>query len=160
MSAASPSASNPYGSVTVDPLGPNDPVLTVSGGSAGAISLTMAQLEGLGTKTVMVDEPFIKQRLAFTGVPMSAVLAKAGISAGARLTTKALNDYEYSNLASAFVGSEALIATRRGNSPVPFDAGGPIRLIYPDGSSLSGVLDAWNWSLASIVASGSSGSSG
>jgi hypothetical protein len=147
---ASPSPSNPYGVLAVDPPGPADPVLVVHGGSAGTVSLTLAQLEALGTTTITVDEPFVKQRLSFTGVPMSAVLTRAGIPAGAYLTTKALNDYDYANQASAFTASDALIATRRGDSPVPFDAGGPIRLVYPDGSPLSSVLDAWNWSIGAI----------
>jgi len=149
---ASPSASptNPYGTMSVDPPGPNDPVLTVTGGSAGPTSFTLAQLEELGTTAVALDEPFVKRRLAFTGVPMSAVLDKAGIPAGATITTKALNDYEYANLASALTGSQALIATRRGEGPVPFDAGGPIRIVFPDSSPLSTTLDAWNWSMSSI----------
>ena len=146
----SPTSSNPYGTTTVDPPGPNDPVLTVTGGSHGSTAFTLAQLEELGTTTITIDEPFVKQRLAFTGVPMSAVLDKAGIAGSARITTKALNDYEYADVASAFTGSNALIATRRGDGPVPFDAGGPIRIVFPDGSPLSTKLDAWNWSLSSI----------
>lgn len=148
--SASPSSTNPYGTLTVDPPGPTDPVLTLHGGSAGTVTLTMAQLEALGTTTITVDEPFVKQRLSFTGVPMSAVLTRAGIPAGAYVTTKALNDYDYANVASSFTASDALIATRRGDGPVPFDAGGPIRIVFPDGSAMSSVLDAWNWSLASI----------
>jgi len=146
----SPSSTNPYGVLTVDPPGPTEAVLTITGGSAGPVPLTLAQLEALGTETVTIDEPFVKQRLTFTGVPMAKVLAKAGIPDGANITTKALNDYEYANVASAFTGSKAIIATKRGDQPVPFDAGGPIRIIFPDGSSLASTLDAWNWSLASI----------
>jgi hypothetical protein len=148
--SASPSASNPYGVLAVDPPGPTEPVLTLHGGSAGTVTMTLAQLEALGTTTITVDEPFVKQRLSFTGVPMSAVLARAGIQAGAYVTTRALNDYDYANVASAFTDSNALIATRRGDGPVPFDAGGPIRIVFPDGSTMSSVLDAWNWSIASI----------
>ena len=146
----SPSSSNPYGVLTVDPPGPTEAVLTVTGGTAGPVALTLAQLEALGMETVTIDEPFVKQRLTFSGVSMDKVLAKAGIPAGANITTKALNDYEYANVASAFTGSHAIIATRRGDEPVPFDAGGPIRIIFPDGSALASTLDAWNWSIASI----------
>ena len=146
----SPTSTNPYGVLTVDPPGPTEAVLTITGGSAGPVALTLAQLEALGTETVTIDEPFVKQRLTFTGVPMAKLLAKAGIPDGAHITTKALNDYEYANVASAFTGSHAIIATKRGDEPVPFDAGGPIRIIFPDGSALASTLDAWNWSLASI----------
>jgi hypothetical protein len=146
----SPSSSNPYGVLTVDPPGPTEAILTITGGTAGPVALTLAQLEALGLETVTIDEPFVKQKLTFRGVSMEKVLAKAGIPAGANITTKALNDYEYANLASAFTGSHAFIATRRGDEPVPFDAGGPIRIIFPDGSALASTLDAWNWSIASI----------
>lgn len=146
----SASATSPYGTLTIDPAGPDDPVLEVDGGSSGHQSFTMVQLEALGTTTITVDEPFVKKRQSFTGVPLSTILAKAGIAGGVRLTTHALNDYEYSNVASAFTGSEAMIATQRDAARIPLDQGGPIRLVYPDGSPLSGVLDAWNWSLASL----------
>ena len=150
---ASPSASStsPYGTLTIDPAGPDDPVLEVDGGSSGHQSFTMVQLEALGTTTITVDEPFVKKRQSFTGVPLSAILTKAGIAGGVKITTHALNDYDYANVASAFTGSEAIVATQRDAARIPLDQGGPIRLVYPDGTPMSGVLDAWNWSLASIA---------
>ena len=48
----------------------------------------------------------------------------------------------------------ALVATKRDDAPIPYNQGGPIRLVYPDGSKLSSVLDAWNWSLVSINVTG------
>jgi hypothetical protein len=156
--AAGPSASstNPYGEMTIDPAGPHDPVLTVTGGRHGALSLTLAGLEALGTTAITVDEPFVKRRESFTGVPMSAVLDRAGISGTTRINTHALNDYDYANIASAFTDSHALIATHVDGAAIPLDQGGPIRIVFPDGTPLSDVLDAWNWSLQSIapVASG------
>ena len=149
---ASPSASStsPYGTLTIDPAGPDDPVLVVDGGSSGHQAFTMVQLEALGTTTITVDEPFVKKRQSFTGVPLSKILAKAGIAGGVRVNTHALNDYDYANVASAFTGSDALVATQRDAARIPLDQGGPIRLVYPDGTALSSVLDAWNWSLASL----------
>jgi hypothetical protein len=149
---ASPSSSSPYGTLTIDPAGPDDAVLEVDGGSSGHQAFTLVQLEALGTTTVTVDEPFVKKRQSFTGVPLSTILAKAGIAGGVRITTHALNDYDYANVASAFTGSEAIVATQRDASRIPLDQGGPIRLVYPDGTPLSSVLDAWNWSLASVAA--------
>jgi hypothetical protein len=149
---ASPSASStsPYGTLAIDPAGPNDPVLVVDGGSSGHQTFTLVQLEALGTTTITLDEPFVKKRQSFTGVPLSKILAKAGIAGGVKITTHALNDYDYANVASAFTGSEALLATQRDAARIPMDQGGPIRIVYPDGTALSGVLDAWNWSLASL----------
>lgn len=151
--AASPSAgeTNPYGAAVVDPLGPDEPVLTLTGGSAGKVGLTLSQLEALGTTTVTINEPFVKKVQTFTGVPLSAVLDRGGFASSAKIDTIALNDYEYAAAAADLEGSQAIIATQRDGQPIPYDQGGPIRLVYPDGSTLSTNLDAWNWSLAEIT---------
>jgi len=153
--SASPSETNPYGAAVVDPLGPDEPVITLSGGTAGTVGLTLAELEALGTETVTIYEPFVKKQQTFTGVPLSAVLDRDGIASTQTIDTIALNDYEYSSLASALEDSDAILATQRDGEPIPYDQGGPVRLIYPDGSELAGVLDAWNWSLAEISVSAS-----
>jgi len=153
--SASPSETNPYGASVVDPLGADEPVITLSGGTAGKVGLTLAELEALGTVTVTVNEPFVKKQQTFTGVLLSAVLDRDGIASTQTIDTIALNDYEYSSLASTLEASDAILATQRDGEPIPYDQGGPVRLIYPDGSELAGVLDAWNWSLAEITASAS-----
>ncbi|MGY4708630.1 molybdopterin-dependent oxidoreductase [Mycolicibacterium sp. CBM1] len=147
--SAAPTTSNPYGVPSIDPPAPNEPVLTVTGGSA-PLSLTMDALDALGSTTIAVDEPFLKKRQTFSGVPLSSLLAKAGIPNDATIDTVAINDYHYTSPVEPMIASAALIATKRDGAPIPYDQGGPIRLIYPDGTPLSSVLDAWNWSLASI----------
>lgn len=147
--AAGPSTTNPYGTPSIDPPAPNEPVLEVNGGST-PLTLTLGQLDALGNTTITVDEPFVKKRQTFSGVLLATILAKAGIPTTARINTVAVNDYHYAGPAEPMVGSEALIATKRDGAPIPFDQGGPIRIVFPDGTPLSSVLDAWNWSLASI----------
>jgi hypothetical protein len=147
--ASSPTTSNPYGVPSIDPPAPNEPVLTVTGGTT-PLSLTLEQLNALGDTTISIDEPFVKKRQTFTGVPLSAVLAKAGIPDTATIDTVALNAYHYASVAKPMIESNALIATSRDNAPIPYDQGGPIRIVFPDGTPLSSVLDAWNWSLATI----------
>ena len=88
MSASSPATSNPYGIPSIDPPAPNEPVLTVTGGTT-PLSLTLDQLNALGKTTVTIDEPFVKKRQTFSGVPLSAVLAKAGIPETATIETLA-----------------------------------------------------------------------
>lgn len=151
--AAPTSIGNPYGGPTIDPPGPDEPILTVTGGST-PLKLTMDQLNALGRTSMTVDEPFVKKRQTFTGVPLAAVLARAGIPDTASIDTVALNAYQYSSAVGPLVASSALIATKRDDAPIPYNQGGPIRLVYPDGSKLSSVLDAWNWSLVSINATG------
>lgn len=151
--SATTATTNPYGVPTIDPPAPNEAVLTVTGG-ATPLALTMDQLDALGTTTITIDEPFAKKRQTFTGVPLATLLTKAGIPDSATIDTIALNAYHYSNAARTMIDSGALIATRRDNAAIPYDQGGPIRLVYPDGTPLSAVLDAWNWSLQAITVTG------
>lgn len=147
---AGPSTSNPYGVPAIDPAGPNEPILTVEGGST-PLSLTLDQLNALGDVTITIDEPFVKKPQTFRGVPLATVLSKAGIPDTATIDTVALNDYRYASAVAPMVESQALIATKRDGAPIPYDEGGPIRIVFPNGTPLSTVLDAWNWSLASIA---------
>ena len=54
--------------------------------------------------------------------------------------------------AGAFTDSAGMLAIAQSGGPVPYDQGGPIRIVFPDGTALSSVLDAWNWSLSGIKA--------
>lgn len=148
--AASPPTPNPYGVGTIDPPAAAEPVLTVKGGST-PLSLTLDKLNALGSRTLTLDEPFVKRRETYSGVPLATVLGKAGIPDSATLDTVGLDDYHYISTAKPMIESQALIATDRNGAPIPYDQGGPIRIVFPDGTPLSSVLDAWNWSLVSIT---------
>ena len=147
--AASP-AVNPHGIGPIDPPVPGAPVLTVHGGST-PLALTLDTLNALGSRTLTLDEPFVKRRETYSGVPLVAVLGEAGIPDTATIDTIGLDGYHYVSTAKPMIESQALIATDRGGEPIPYDQGGPIRLVYPDGTPLSSVLDAWNWSLDVIA---------
>ncbi|MBB3601066.1 hypothetical protein FHT40_000699 [Mycolicibacterium sp. BK556] len=153
--AAAPTT-NPYGGGTIDAPAATEPVLTVKGGSA-PLSLTLDKLNALGNTTVTLDEPFVKRRETYSGVPLAAVLGKAGIPDSATIDTIGLDDYHYISAAKPMIESDALIATDRDGTPIPYDQGGPIRIVFPDGTPLSSVLDAWNWSLAAIIVKTPSG---
>ncbi|WP_445167813.1 molybdopterin-dependent oxidoreductase [Mycolicibacterium sp. Dal123E01] len=147
--AASP-AVNPHGIGPIDPPAPGAPVLTIHGGRAPLV-LTLDALNALGSRTITVDEPFVKRRETYSGVPLASVLGKAGIPGGATIDTVGLDGYHYVSAAEPMIESQALIATDREGAPIPEDQGGPIRLVFPDGTPLSSVLDAWNWSLDVIA---------
>lgn len=146
---------NPYGAGVVDPPGPTDTVLTVTG-PGGTKTFTLDQLTALGTKDLTIYEPFVKRNIAFTGVPMAAIFGTVGISGDVKVDTKALNDYSYNKSTAAdFTGSDGLIAVAQEGKPVPVDQGGPIRIIFPNGTPLAKNLDAWNWSLSEMSVKGS-----
>ncbi len=73
-----PTTTNPYGELSIDPAAPDEPVLTVQGGST-PLSLNLEQLNANGEVSVTIDEPFVKKRQTFRGVPLATVLAEAGI---------------------------------------------------------------------------------
>lgn len=105
----------------------------------------------MGHATISIDEPFVNKRETYSGVPLAIVLAKAGISDTATIDTDAIDHYHYVSVVKPMVDSQALIATERDGAPIPYDQGGPIRIVFPDRSPLSSVLEAWNWSLTSIT---------
>ena len=154
--ATTPSATateNPYGDGTaVDPPAPGTPVLTVTTADGESTALSMRQLRRLGTRDITVYEPFVQQQQTFTGVPLDAVLERAGVPPTVTVETIALNDYRFTAEAGEFAASQAMIAVARDGADIPMDQGGPIRLVFPDGTALAGNLDAWNWSLAEIRA--------
>lgn len=141
---------NPYGeALAVDPPGPDEVVLTVTG-PAGSQTYTMDQLRQAATSTISVDEPFVKQRIEFTGVPMATLFDSAGITGDTVVNTIALNDYAYDAPANVFTDSDAIIAVGQDGGDIPVDQGGPIRVVFPDGTPGATNLDAWNWSIERI----------
>lgn len=146
-----PTATNPYGAAPLDPPGPTEVVLTVKKGTK-VVTFTMRQLLKMKSATVTINEPFIKKRQKFGVIALSALFAKAGIKGNDKVSTKALNDYVYANTAAKFISAKGLLAIQRDGKNIPFDQGGPIRIIFPSDSIWASYLDPWNWSLMTISA--------
>lgn len=150
--APAPSASaseNPYGGFPVDPPAADEVVLTVVGTTS--IDYTYAELEEMATQQFEIMEPFVNQDQSFSGVPLAELFAASGIAPGDTVDTIALNDYHYSDAAEKFEGANGILAVLRDGEPIPMDAGGPIRIVFPSDSSYFDFVDAWNWSIRSIV---------
>lgn len=142
-------STNPYGASTVDPAGSNEVIFTVSKGSK-KVQYTLSKLAKVKSTTISIYEPFLKKRQSFTVIPIKTFFTLVGISGKDKVATTALNDYVYSNTASNFISANAYIAIKRNGTDIPYDQGGPIRLVFADQSKWTKNLDAWNWSLASI----------
>ena len=143
---------NPYGAdIEVDPPAPGESVLTVTG-PAGEKTYSLDQIEALGPQTVTINEPFVNKKETFTAVPLEALLAPSGLTGSQMIDTTAINEYVYSNTAESFVSGGALLAYELNGKPIPYDQGGPIRIIFADDAPGASNLDAWNWSLSSISA--------
>jgi hypothetical protein len=148
--ATAAETTNPYGTSTVDPAGPNEVIFTISKGSK-KVQFTSAKLNKLKSSTITIYEPFLKKRQTFTVVTMKSLFALVGISGKDKVATRALNDYVYSNTASKFLAANGYVAIKRNGVDIPYDQGGPIRLVFADNSAWAKNLDAWNWSLSSIA---------
>jgi hypothetical protein len=149
VSPSTAAENNPYGISTVDPAGPNEIIFTVSKGSKKSL-FAYARIQKIKSKTISIYEPFLKKRQSFTVVPIKVFFDLVGIKGQDKVQTIALNDYIYTNSAAQFLSANAYIAIKRNGLDIPYDQGGPLRLIFADNSKWSKNLDAWNWSLASI----------
>ena len=144
----SASATNPYGGFPVDPPADNEVVLTVTG--TKTIDYTLPQLKALTQVEATIDEPFVNKQQSFTGVELNTLFEASGISATDKVSTVALNDYKYEDVASKFTASKGILALTRDSEIIPMDQGGPIRIVFPADQDYSKYLDAWNWSLRTI----------
>ncbi|MEK7295121.1 MAG: molybdopterin-dependent oxidoreductase, partial [Actinomycetota bacterium] len=112
---------------------------------------TLESLAELPATKVDLYEPFILTRSSFVGVSLADLFDSVGIKAEDKIDTVALNEYRYANTAEKFTASDGLLAYEQNGEPIPMDRGGPVRIVFPDGTPLASVLDAWNWALSSIV---------
>lgn len=151
-SSASPSTSatsNPYGSgFRVSPPADTDIVLTISGSKT--INFTMKELRDRASKSITIQEPFVKVKQTFGVVSFKSLFSGILISDRANLNTIALNDYAFKASAKEFFDNNAYIAISRNGSAIPMDSGGPIRIIFDTPSKWFTNVDAWNWSLRTV----------
>ena len=141
---------NPYGAGLVDPPQPRESILQVD--VRGVVTgFTLESLAELPATKVDLYEPFILTRSSFVGVSLADLFDSVGIKAEDKIDTVALNEYRYANTAEKFTASDGLLAYEQNGEPIPMDRGGPVRIVFPDGTPLASVLDAWNWALSSIV---------
>lgn len=138
-----------YGGFAIDPPAAEEVVLTIEAGRT--VDFTYAELQDLATVEIEMLEPFVDEQQSFIGVPLGELLALAEVPAGARIETVALNDYRYADSVDQWVDNGALLAVFRDGELIPMDQGGPIRIVFAEDSPAFDLIDAWNWSLRSIV---------
>jgi hypothetical protein len=149
IQASQAEGKNPYGTLAVDPAGPNEVILTISKGNRKA-EFAYSRLLKMKNTVITINEPFIKKRQSFTVIPLAKFFSLVGISGKDQVTTTALNDYIFKESAANFISAGAYVAIKKNGTPIGYDEGGPIRLVYSDKSKWAKYLDGWNWSLASI----------
>jgi hypothetical protein len=161
--SASPAASSPTvvdagtlaaGEKIAAPQG--EVVLTVSGAigehnNGKRLELDLASLERMRQVKLEAAEPFLKRRVMFEGVLLSDLLAVAGVPGSAsKVSLTALDDYKVDCKVADVRSSQMLLATKADGKHLPVDRSGPIRIVFPDSSSLGRNPDLWIWSVSSM----------
>ena len=131
-------------------------VLTVTGaigaGNNGRrLELDLASLERMRRVRLVAAEPFLKRRILFEGVLLADVLEVAGVLGSAsRVSLTARDGYKVDVPLADVRSSRMVLATRADGRPMPVDKAGPIRIVFPDGSSLGRNPGLWIWRVASM----------
>jgi hypothetical protein len=131
-------------------------VLTMSGQIAThnqgrKLVLDLGSLERMRTVRLETTEPFLKRRVKFDGVMLADLLAVAGVpSSASKLHITALDDYKVDFTLDDVRSSQMLLATKADGKRMPIDRAGPIRVVFPDSSSLGRNPDLWIWSVSTM----------
>jgi hypothetical protein len=136
-----------------------DVVLTMSGQIATynqgrRLALDLRSLERMRTVRLETTEPFLKRRVKLDGVMLADLLTVAGVSSSAsKLHITALDDYKVDFSLDDVRSSQMLLATKADGKRMPIDRAGPIRVVFPDNSSLGRNPDLWIWSVSTMQVS-------
>jgi hypothetical protein len=138
------------------PKDEDEVVLTMSG-AIGAynkgkkLELDLASLEQMRRVRLEAAEPFLKRRVMFEGVLLADLLAVAGVpDSASKISLTALDDYKVDFKLADVRSSQMLLATRADGKHMPVDRSGPIRIVFPDNSSLGRNPDLWIWSVSAL----------
>jgi hypothetical protein len=135
------------------------PVLKLTGALSNhnqgtALAFDQKALDSMATESATLHEPFVKKDIKFTGIPMSALLTRAGISPHAStVQMHALDDYKVDFKVADLMAPGVLLATRADGAPIPVAEGGPILLVFPPDSAAGKNRDIWIWSVDSVTVS-------
>ena len=131
-------------------------VLTMSGAigtrnQGKKLALDIASLERMRTVRMETSEPFLKRKVTFEGVLLSDLLAVASVPGSAsKVNMTALDDYKVDFTVADVRSSQMMLATKADGKRMPVDKAGPIRIVFPDSSSLGRNPDLWIWSVSTM----------
>lgn len=149
--AATPEAAEP---ARITPPPPRDEVvLTVRSGDFVA-EWDRAGLATLPTRELTVQEPFLQRPASFTVVDFADVLASSHVPATATVHLTALDDYTVDLDLGDRRTADTRLALAQDGHPIAVADGGPIRIVFPDDSTLGRNEDMWIWSLRTVEVTG------
>ncbi|OCW55803.1 oxidoreductase [Hoeflea olei] len=109
-----------------------DVILTVDGKIAGGkpVDLTRADLEALGSATIVTATPWRDKPVSFEGVPFKALLEKLGAT-GDTLYVVALNHYRSELPVADIETYDLILALKQDGAYMPVSDKGPLFIVYP-----------------------------
>lgn len=110
-------------------LAQDQPLLTIVGLDRD-ISFTRAELENLGSQTIVTTTIWTDGEQEFTGLPLVALVEELGITEGS-LRAYAINDYAVDIPLSDAVEDGPLIAHTQNGRPMGIRNNGPLWIVYP-----------------------------
>lgn len=118
--------------VTVMPASAADTILTIDGDIAGQapIDMSLRDIEALGSATIVTKTPWHDKAVSFEGVPLAALLEKAGAN-GQTLSVFALNNYRSEVPLSDAAEHGVILAYKQDGAYMPVSDKGPLFIVYP-----------------------------
>lgn len=169
VGCAGPSAARPsYVEVSAASIGLDDQIppptgdviLTVTGALTkanmdGGVAFDMATLEQLGLVRYTVQDPWLDERIEFTGVLLSSLAEAVGVRPEATiLHFVALDDYAVDISIADIERWPVLLATQSNGSHMPVDEMGPTRVVFPYDQfpeiNHLAYKDLWIWQVSAI----------
>lgn len=114
------------------PAAAGNVILTIEGDIAGGapVDMTLEDIEALGAATIVTKTPWHENAVTFEGVPLSALLEKAGAT-GTILSVLALNNYRSEMPVSDISEHGVILAYKQDGAYMPVSDKGPLFIVYP-----------------------------
>lgn len=128
-----------------------EPLLQLVGADGTSVDLSREHLDAMRTVSAELYEPFVRERVTFTGVPLSDLFAMLGdLDPEGTVHAVALNEYSVEIPVSVTREDGAFLATLEDGEPIAVEDGGPTRVVFTDDHPDTANETLWIWSLASL----------
>ena len=113
------------------PASASDTILAVTGNVTGAeINLTLAQIEAMGSASIVTTTPWHDGQTTFEGVPMARFLEAVGAQ-GTTAYVQALNNYNMDIPLSDLIDFDAILAFKTNGDYMSIADKGPLFIVFP-----------------------------
>lgn len=136
------------------PAPTGEPVLTIEPavGTTRPLQVDLTGLRAVSASSYDIFEPFEEREITFRGVELGSVLAATDADGADSYLLTALDDYRVVLTAEEISAGGIILAVEADGAGIPIESGGPVRVVFVDGSEAGANTDNWIWSLERITA--------